>query len=221
MTYFKYPLTIVVLVLILTGCCKPDIAIQQSSEFIAKQQIDKTQPNWKTQLSQPELLTFSADKHYYWELKTNQGVILIELFPDVAPMHVSSTIFLTRVGFYDGLTFHRVIPGFMAQGGDPLGSGAGNPGYKYAGEFSSDVGHDKAGILSMANAGPNTDGSQFFITFKQTPHLNNRHTVFGQVVKGLEDTLPAIEKLGQRNGRTTDEVSIISTLIIVKAKPFE
>lgn len=131
-------------------------------------------------------------------------------------MHATSTIYLTRLGFYNDLTFHRVIPGFMAQGGDPLGNGRGNPGYKYQGEFDDTAVHDKAGILSMANSGPGTDGSQFFITFTATPFLNNRHTVFGQVVKGLEDTLPAIEKLGQRSGKTSTEVKIITATIRVE-----
>jgi cyclophilin family peptidyl-prolyl cis-trans isomerase len=111
-------------------------------------------------------------------------------------MHASSTIYLTRVGFYDGVAFHRVITNFMAQGGDPLGNGRGGPGYKYQGEFDPKVKHDKRGILSMANAGPGTDGSQFFITFGPTPALNGRHTVFGEVVEG-QGTLDEIEKLGR------------------------
>ena len=131
-------------------------------------------------------------------------------------MHVTSTIYLTKLGFYDDLVFHRVIPGFMAQGGDPLGNGTGNPGYKYAGEFDGKTSHNKAGILSMANSGPNTDGSQFFITFKATPFLDNRHTVFGEVVTGLEDTLPKIEGLGQRNGKTKVLIKIIKATIRVE-----
>ena len=120
----------------------------------------------------------------------------IKLFPKVAPMHVTSTIYLTRMGFYDGVVFHRVIQGFMAQGGDPTGTGSGGPGYKYDGEFAPDgPKHDKAGMLSMAHAGPGTDGSQFFITFGPTPHLNNVHTVFGEVVKGM-DTLKKLEAVG-------------------------
>jgi cyclophilin family peptidyl-prolyl cis-trans isomerase len=94
-----------------------------------------------------------------------QGPIDVKLLPDVTPMHASSTIYLTRLGYYDGLAFHRVIPGFMAQGGCPLGTGTGGPGYEYDGEFSPTVKHDKPGILSMANRGPGTDGSQFFLTF--------------------------------------------------------
>ena len=123
---------------------------------------------------------------YYWDMKTTVGDISIKLMPDVAPMHVSSTIYLTRLGFYDGIAFHRVIPRFMAQGGDPLGNGRGSPGYRYQGEFSPSVRHDRPGLLSMANAGPGTDGSQFFITFVPTPHLDGKHTIFGEVVEGME-----------------------------------
>jgi cyclophilin family peptidyl-prolyl cis-trans isomerase len=122
-------------------------------------------------------------------------------------MHVTSTIYLTRLGFYDGLSFHRVITGFMAQGGCPLGTGTGGPGYKYAGEFDPSVKHDAPGKLSMANSGPGTDGSQFFLTFVKTPWLDGKHTIFGEVIAGKK-TLEKIEKLGQRNGRPRARVEI-------------
>ena len=130
-------------------------------------------------------------------------------------MHVSSTIYLTRLGFYDGLTFHRVIPGFMAQGGCPTGTGRGSPGYRYDGEFDPNVRHDRAGLLSMANAGPGTDGSQFFITFRDTPHLDGKHTIFGEV-KGGMDTLRALEKAGSPGGRPTEELRIERATILVQ-----
>ena len=206
------------LALFLTACYGPDQAIKQTDSFIVQQKIDKTRKQWKTQLPQPELLHFSEDKTYFWQLQTSQGDLTIELFHQVAPKHVSSTIYLTRLGFYNDLIFHRVIPGFMAQGGDPLGNGLGNPGYQYEGEFDNKTGHSKVGILSMANSGPNTDGSQFFITFKATPFLNNRHTVFGEVVSGSDTTLINIEKLGQQNGKTTQEIKIISAKITVEDK---
>lgn len=207
------------LIFTLSACCGDDAAIRKVDNFIAKQAIDKTDSSWKTTLTKPPQLTFTQGKDYFWELETTQGNLTIELFTDSAPMHVSSTIYLTKLGFYDGLTFHRVIPGFMAQGGDPIGNGAGNPGYRYDGEFNSDIGHSEPGILSMANAGPGTDGSQFFITFKPTPFLNGKHTVFGKVVSGLEDSLVNIEGLGTRSGKTSQEVKITkATIRVAKQK---
>jgi len=137
----------------------------------------------------------------YATLKTNMGVIVIRLFDDKAPKTVENFVGLAtgtkewtdpRSGqkvkqpLYNGTIFHRVIPGFMIQGGDPLGRGTGGPGYRFADEFHPELRHNKAGILSMANAGPNTNGSQFFITLAPTPHLDNRHSVFGEVVQGQE-----------------------------------
>lgn len=202
----------------LAGCFGGDPAIEKAEDLITEQSIDKTKADWKTQLNKPPLLTFTEDKDYFWELQTTQGNLTIKLFSDTAPMHVSSTIYLTKLGFYDDLIFHRVIPGFMAQGGDPIGNGSGNPGYKYDGEFDGDIGHGEAGMLSMANAGPGTDGSQFFLTFKPTPFLNGKHTVFGQIITGLEDTLANIEALGSRRGKTKEEVKIIKATIRIADK---
>ena len=114
-------------------------------------------------------------------IKTNRGNINIDLFPDKAKLTVSNFVNLSRRGFYNNLTFHRVIDDFMIQGGCPIGTGTGDPGYKFKDEFSPDLKHDKAGVLSMANSGPNTNGSQFFITHLETPWLDNKHTVFGHV----------------------------------------
>jgi cyclophilin family peptidyl-prolyl cis-trans isomerase len=176
--------------------------------FAAEKGIDKSKPNWKTQLPKPPKQSFPAGKTYLWHLDTNEGGITIRLMPEVAPMHVTSTIYLTRLGFYDGTTFHRVIPGFMAQGGDPLGNGSGGPGYQYNGEFDPKVKHDKPGMLSMANRGPGTDGSQFFITFVPTPHLDGKHTIFGEVIEG-QGTLKDLEKFGTSpSGRTTKPLII-------------
>jgi cyclophilin family peptidyl-prolyl cis-trans isomerase len=177
-------------------------AVAQADAFIAKQKIDKSSPGWKTKLPKPPQFTFEAGKAYYWVMQTNQGTMKFRLWPDVAPMHVSSTIYLTRLGMYDDTVFHRVIHDFMAQAGDPLGSGMGGPGYKYPGEFKSGVFHDRPGLLSMANAGPGTDGSQFFITFKETPWLDGKHTLFGEIVEGA-DIVKKLNDLGGRNGGQT------------------
>ena len=190
-------------------------AVEQVDAQIAKLTIDKTNSRWRTTLSKPTVADFSAGKTYTWVLETTQGTIKIALMPKVAPMHVTSTIYLTQLGFYDSLAFHRVIPGFMAQGGCPLGNGRGGPGYTYAGEFDDSAKHDGQGILSMANSGLGTDGSQFFLTFGSTPHLNGRHTVFGKVVEG-HAALKAIEGLGSPGGQTGEKILIKKATIEVK-----
>ena len=175
--------------------------------FIATREIDRSDPRWKEKLPPPPMLRFDKARAYVWELETNRGALAIRLYPDVAPVHVSSTIYLTRLGFYDSLTFHRVIPGFMAQGGDPRGNGTGDPGYEYAGEIAGSLSHDRRGLLSMANAGPGTDGSQFFLTLAPARHLDGKHTIFGEVIGGRR-TLDRIEELGSRSGRTERTVRI-------------
>lgn len=176
-------------------------------DFIASRNINRSHPRWKEQLPPPPLLKFESDRRYSWELDTSEGPLVIRLLPDVARVHVSSTIYLTRLGFYDSLKFHRVIPGFMAQGGDPKGNGTGNPGYQYAGEFADSVRHDRRGVVSMANRGPETDGSQFFIMFGPAAHLNGKHTIFGEVVGGRR-TLAAIEARGTKSGRPRGTIRI-------------
>ena len=191
--------------------------VEAIREFIAGAPIDKDAGGkWKQRLPTPPKVSFDEGKQYFWLLETNVGAIKIELLEDEAPMHVSSTIYLTELGFYDDVKFHRVIPGFMAQGGDPTGSGRGGPGYKYAGEFDGDSRHDGPGTLSMANAGPNTDGSQFFITFKPTPHLDGRHTVFGKVVEGM-GTVRELEKNGTAGrGKPKQDLRIKKATILVE-----
>jgi peptidyl-prolyl cis-trans isomerase B (cyclophilin B) len=125
-------------------------------------------------------------------IHTNKGDINITTFPDDAPVTVTSFLHLASRGFYDGLAFHRVIPNFMIQGGCPLGTGTGDPGYKFEDECKPNRRHDKPGTLSMANAGPNTNGSQFFITHGPTPHLDGKHTVFGEVTEG-QDVVDSIK----------------------------
>jgi peptidyl-prolyl cis-trans isomerase B (cyclophilin B) len=126
-------------------------------------------------------------------LHTSKGDIEATLFASKVPMTIANYLNLARQGFYDGLTFHRVISNFMIQGGDPTGTGRGGPGYKFADEFDDSLRHSKPGIFSMANAGPNTNGSQFFITHVPTPHLDGKHSVFGEVTKG-QDVVNQITK---------------------------
>lgn len=135
--------------------------------------------------SSPE---FKLDLHkkYTAILKTDLGDIEVALFASKAPNTVNNFVFLAREGYYDGTIFHRVISDFMAQAGDPTGTGRGGPGYTFRDEFGSGLKHDKPGILSMANAGPNTNGSQFFITHVPTPWLDGKHAIFGEVSKGLD-----------------------------------
>lgn len=120
------------------------------------------------------------------QIQTDRGDMTIEMFEDHAPNTVANMISLIEKGYYDGLNFHRVISDFMIQGGCPQGTGTGGPGYKFDDECTSECRHDSAGILSMANAGPRTNGSQFFITHGPTPHLDGKHTVFGKVTEGLD-----------------------------------
>jgi cyclophilin family peptidyl-prolyl cis-trans isomerase len=125
-------------------------------------------------------------RQYRARIETDSGTMVLRLFADKAVNTVNNFVFLAREGFYDGTIFHRVIKDFMAQGGDPTGTGTGGPGYRFSDEFHPALGHDKPGILSMANAGPNTNGSQFFITYVPTPWLDRKHSVFGELIEGLE-----------------------------------
>ncbi|MCY4072788.1 MAG: peptidylprolyl isomerase [Chloroflexi bacterium] len=134
------------------------------------------------QYDSPPAMVIDPKKTYRAKMETSKGTISIELFADRAPITVNNFVFLCRDGFYDDVIFHRVLDGFMAQGGDPTGSGRGGPGYRWDDEASAlRIPHDAPGTLSMANAGPNSNGSQFFITFAPTPHLDGRHAVFGRV----------------------------------------
>ncbi len=146
------------------------------------------------QWNKPPEFLIDLKKKYSVTLSTDRGDIVLELFADKTPVTVNNFVFLVREGFYDGTIFHRVISGFMAQGGDPTGTGSGGPGYRFKDEFNPSLKHDQPGVLSMANAGPGTNGSQFFITHLPTPHLNNKHSVFGQVVSGMDVLLSIPER---------------------------
>ena len=141
-------------------------------------------PSGPKTYSAPPPMTIDKDKQYTATIETQKGDLVLELFASDVPVTVNNFVFLTREGFYDDTTFHRVIPGFMAQGGDPTGTGAGNPGYSFADEFTEHA--HVVGALSMANAGPNTNGCQFFITYAPQPHLDGKHSVFGQLVEGMD-----------------------------------
>ncbi len=138
------------------------------------------------QYGAPPLMTIDPSASYTATINTNKGTINLELYAQDAPKTVNNFIFLAREGFFDGVIFHRVIPDFMIQGGDPTGGGSGGPGYRFEDEISRGRAFDSAGILAMANAGPNTNGSQFFITVAPTPHLTGNHTIFGKVVSGQD-----------------------------------
>lgn len=144
---------------------------------------------WKS----PPPLEIDVDKDYRATMETNRGVIELELYPKYAPKTVNNFVFLAGEGYYDGIAFHRVIDNFVIQGGDPTGTGSGGPGYRFEDEFAGNTLRHETGSLSMANAGPNTNGSQIFITHSPQPHLDNKHTVFGKVVEG-QDVVDAIRQ---------------------------
>jgi cyclophilin family peptidyl-prolyl cis-trans isomerase len=138
------------------------------------------------QWSKAPEMQIDPKKKYTATLKTDNGDIVVRLFVDKVPRTVNNFVFLARQGFYDNTIFHRIIADFMVQGGDPTGTGMGGPGYRFADEFDPSLRHDKPGVLSMANAGANTNGSQFFITHVPTPWLDNKHSIFGQVTQGID-----------------------------------
>ena len=147
-------------------------------------------------------------------IETSEGDIYADLNAKEAPKTVANFVKLADAGFYNGLSFHRVIPGFMIQTGDPKGDGTGGPGYQFADEFSPRLKHDKAGIISMANAGPDTNGSQFFITDAATAHLDGRHSVFGQVTAGIEVVKRIARVPRDRNDRPVDKVSMKKVTVV-------
>lgn len=148
------------------------------------------------------------------KIETTMGDIYADLYAKEAPKTVENFVTLAKKGFYDGIIFHRVIPGFMIQTGDPTGTGMGGPGYQFNDEFSPNLKHDKPGVLSMANAGPNTNGSQFFITQVPTPHLNNRHSVFGQVTQGLDVADKIANAPRNGNDKPLTEIKMIKVTVL-------
>jgi cyclophilin family peptidyl-prolyl cis-trans isomerase len=168
------------------------------------------------QYSGPPPTVIDPSKRYLATISTDKGDIVIELFADKAPTTVNNFVFLARDGYYDGVTFHRVIHGFMAQGGDPTGSGRGGPGYTFRDEFDASLRHDQPGTLSMANAGPGTNGSQFFITYGPTPHLDGRHSVFGRVIEGMD----VVEAIPERDPMQAREPGVaMNSVVITEEEP--
>jgi peptidyl-prolyl cis-trans isomerase B (cyclophilin B) len=149
-------------------------------------------------------MQIDAKKNYKVTMETTKGTIVLELYPTYAPKTVNNFVFLAQEGFYDGVVFHRVISNFMVQGGDPTGTGSGGPGYKFEDEFKGNPLRHEKGVISMANSGPATNGSQFFITHGPQPHLNNKHTVFGKVID-TQDVVDAIRQ-GDKMIKVTAEV---------------
>ncbi len=160
----------------------------------------------------PPPMVIDENKRYIATIGTSAGDIVIELFADKAPRTVNNFVFLARDGYYDGVTFHRVIKGFMAQGGDPTGTGTGGPGYRFDDEFHPALKHDGPGVLSMANAGPGTNGSQFFITYAATPHLDGRHTVFGRVIAGME----VVEAIPERDPQRARKPGLAMDSVVIR-----
>ncbi len=161
------------------------------------------------QWSTPPAMQIDSKKHYRARIQTDKGDVVLDLFADKVPNTVNNFVFLARQGFYDGTMFHRVIKDFMVQGGDPTGRGTGGPGYRFKDEFDSSLRHDRPGRLSMANAGPNTNGSQFFITHVPTPWLDQKHSIFGQVVEGMDvvNSIPARDP-GQKSAPAVKIVKV-------------
>jgi cyclophilin family peptidyl-prolyl cis-trans isomerase len=170
--------------------------------------MDINTKQWKT----PPQMGIDPQKTYTATFKTDKGDIVCALYAAKVPKTVNNFVFLAREGFYDNTIFHRVITDFMVQGGDPTGTGMGGPGYKFNDEFNSSLRHNGPGVLSMANAGPNTNGSQFFITHVATPWLDNRHTVFGQVTKGLEVLL----SIPARNPSAPEYPGVVLKTVVIE-----
>lgn len=180
----------------------------------ASGEIDTDTPNWKTRLPKFPEAAFAGNGHYEWTLETTEGTMVAELDHQTAPQHVRNILYLTSAGFYDGLGFHRIIPGFMAQGGCPLGRGTGGPGYQIPLEVDPNVKHEGPGILSMARSqNPDSAGSQFFITFATQPSLDNQYSVFGKVTEGLE----VVKKLEAAGNPRSNGVPPLKEITIEKA----
>ena len=182
----------------------------QNNQPIESKESDMSQQQW----SKPPEMTINLQKQYTAVIETELGNITLRLFSSESPVTVNNFVFLAKQGYYDGVTFHRVIHNFMVQGGDPTGSGSGGPGYMFEDEVNNGLTFDKPGLLAMANAGPNTNGSQFFITHVPTPHLNNNHTIFGEVIEGME----TVFAIPERNPQNSQDDGIVMNKINITEK---
>ena len=181
----------------------------QPPELESEQGQQQGQKRW----NQPPEMEIDTAKTYHATIKTNMGDIRLELFDDAAPKTVNNFVFLAKNDFYDGTIFHRVIDNFMIQGGDPTGTGRGDAGYKFEDETRGNPHRHEPFTLSMANAGPNTNGSQFFITERATPHLDGKHTVFGRVVEGQEVVQEISDVAKDRGDKPIQDVMIEDVVI--------
>lgn len=202
-----------------------DPAIGKLVEFIKSQdvttggeRIDKSREGWRSFLPKPPQVEFTAGKTYVWRMETSHGPLNVKLFTAQAPMHASSFLYLTMLGYFDGLGFHRVIKQFMAQGGCPRGEGTGDPGYSLDLEIAPDLKHDRPFIVSTANAGPGTDGSQFFVMFKAYPSLDGGYSIFGELLdEDSKTTARAMELVGNPgDGPPTEPIKIVKATYSVE-----
>ena len=177
-----------------------------------------TPPEVSAQLqwSSPPAMVIDPAESYQAVFNTEVGQFTVRLFADRAPLTVNNFVFLARHGYYDDTTFHRVLPGFMAQGGDPTGTGGGDPGYFFEDEFAPDLRFDRPRLLAMANRGPDTNGGQFFITYAPTPHLDGLHTIFGEVVSGM-DVVDALRPRDPQTGPDFQGTKLLSVEIVESA----
>lgn len=201
------------------GCREPSLRDYQKR--IIRQAGNKcivdVDQQWKTKLKKPEIMRFDPGKEYFWILDTNEGTLKIKLWPNIAPIHVTNMIYLTRLKFYGSLTFHRIIPGFIVQGGCPCGDGSGGPGYFIESEIREDIKHDRPYLVGSVNHGENTDGSQFYLTFRRTPSLDGEHAIFGEVIEG-QNVMNSIELLGSPNGIPKQPLRINKALIEIEVR---
>jgi peptidyl-prolyl cis-trans isomerase B (cyclophilin B) len=186
---------------------QPGPTASPKSKVACDGDVPKAEGEEKPTFQKPPQMQIDPKKDYRATMQTSCGTIELELFADQTPITVNNFVFLAHEGFFDGLTFHRVIPGFVAQGGDPEGTGAGGPGYQFEDEIVKSLTFDEPGLLAMANSGPNTNGSQFFITMGPATHLDGLHTIFGRVAEGT-DAVKKIEALGTEGGTPSQTIYI-------------